>query len=89
MTEYLIAFNDEWVPDHTVEELREKSRAVGALMAEMKAAGVFVFLGGLDDAAPVFSVDASSIASAKSFFSRRFSSSSDLSLRASETSIPP
>ena len=24
MTEYLIAFNDEWVPDHTVEELREK-----------------------------------------------------------------
>ncbi len=28
MTEYLIAFNDEWVPDHTVEELREKSMAV-------------------------------------------------------------
>ena len=60
MTEYLIAFNDEWVPDHTVEELREKSRAVRALVAEMKAAGVFVFTGGLDDAAPVFSVDASS-----------------------------
>ena len=59
MTEYLIAFNDEWVPDHTVEELREKSKAVRALVAEMKAAGVFVFLGGLDDAAPVFSVDAS------------------------------
>ena len=60
MTEYLIAFNDEWVPDHTVEELREKSKAVGALVAEMKAAGVFIFTGGLDDAAPVFSVDASS-----------------------------
>jgi hypothetical protein len=60
MTEYLIVFNGGWVPDHTVEELREKSRAVGALRAEMKAAGVFVFLGGLDDAAPVFSVDASS-----------------------------
>ena len=60
MTEYLIAFNDAWVPDHTVEELREKSKAVGALMAEMKAAGVFIFLGGLDDDAPVFSVDASS-----------------------------
>ena len=59
MTEYLIAFNDEWVPDHTVEELREKSRAVGALVAEMKAAGVLIFTGGLDDAAPVFSVDAS------------------------------
>jgi hypothetical protein len=59
MTEYLISFNDEWVPDHTVEELHEKSKAVRALVAEMKAAGVFVFLGGLDDAAPVFSVDAS------------------------------
>jgi hypothetical protein len=60
MTEYLIAFNDEWVPDHTVEELREKSKAVRALVAEMKDAGVFIFTGGLDDAAPVFSVDASS-----------------------------
>jgi hypothetical protein len=43
-----------------LEELREKSRAVRALVAEMKAAGVFIFTGGLDDAAPVFSVDASS-----------------------------
>jgi hypothetical protein len=60
MTEYLIAFYNEWVPDHTDEELREKSKAVRALIAEMKAAGVFLFLGGLDDAAPVFSVDASS-----------------------------
>jgi len=60
MTEYLIAFNDEWVPDHTVDELREKSKAVRALVAEMKAAGVLIFTGGLDDAAPVFSVDTSS-----------------------------
>jgi hypothetical protein len=60
MTEYLIAFNDEWVPDHTPEELREKSKALRPLLAEMKAAGVLIFTGGLDDAAPVFSVDASS-----------------------------
>ena len=60
MTEYLIAFNDEWVPDHTVEELREKSNVLRPLVAEMKAAGVLIFTGGLDDAAPVFSVDASS-----------------------------
>ena len=60
MTEYLIAFNDEWVPDHTDEELREKSKAVRALRAEMKAAGVLIFTGGLDDMRPVFSVDASS-----------------------------
>jgi len=60
MTEYLIAFNDQWVPDHTPEELREKAKAAGAVVAEMKAAGVLIFTGGLDDAAPVFSVDASS-----------------------------
>ena len=59
MTEYLIAFNDEWVPDYTEEEMAERSQAVKALRAEMKAAGVYVFLGGLDNSAPVFSVDAS------------------------------
>ena len=40
MTQYLFSFNEEWVPDHTVEELREKARAVRPLVAEMKAAGV-------------------------------------------------
>jgi hypothetical protein len=60
MTEYLIAFNGEWVPDFTDEEMAERSKAVRALREEMKAAGVYVFLGGLDDSAPVFSVDASS-----------------------------
>ena len=60
MTEYLIAFNREWVPDHTLEELREKSGALRPLVAEMKAAGVLIFTGGLDDEAPVFTVDASS-----------------------------
>ena len=60
MTEYLIAFNDEWVPEHTLEELRAKSRALRPLIAEMKAAGVLIFTGGLDATAPVFSVDASS-----------------------------
>ena len=59
MTEYFVAFNGEWA-DHTVEEMRERSKAVRALVAEMKAAGVFVFTGGLDPDAPVFSVDASS-----------------------------
>jgi hypothetical protein len=60
MTEYLIAFNNEWVPDYTEEEMAERSKAVSALRAEMKGAGVYVFLGGLDDSAPVFNVDASS-----------------------------
>ena len=60
MTEYLIAFNDEWVPDLTDEDFRKASKAVSALRAEMEAAGVLIFTGGLDDAAPVFSADASS-----------------------------
>ena len=60
MAEYLIAFNDEWVPDLTLEELRERSALLRPLIAEMKAAGVFIFTGGLDDEAPLFSVDASS-----------------------------
>jgi hypothetical protein len=60
MTEYLIAFNDEWVPALTDEDFRRASKAVRALRAEMEAAGVLIFTGGLDDAAPVFSVDASS-----------------------------
>lgn len=59
MAEYLIAFNAQWVPDHTAEELRAKATAVRALVAEMKAAGVLIFTGGLDDDAPVCSVDAS------------------------------
>jgi hypothetical protein len=60
MTEYLIAFNGDWVPDHTDDELRAKAKSVRTLVAQMKAAGVFVFTGGLDDTAPAFSVDASS-----------------------------
>jgi hypothetical protein len=60
MTEYLIAFNSEWVPDHTDEELRKKGEAVRALRAEMKDAEVFIYTNGLDDDASVFSVDASS-----------------------------
>jgi hypothetical protein len=61
MTEYLIAFNDEWVPDLTLAELREKSKTAQALVAEMKAAGVFVYTnGGLVPETPVFSVDPSS-----------------------------
>ena len=60
MTEYLIAFNGEWVPDLTDDDLRDATLRVRALRAEMKAAGVLIFTGGLDDEAPVFSVDTSS-----------------------------
>jgi hypothetical protein len=59
VTEFLIAFNDEWVPDYTEEEMAERFKAVTALRSEMKDAGVLIFTGGLDDSA-AFSVDASS-----------------------------
>jgi hypothetical protein len=60
MAEYLIAFNEEWVPEHTDEEIRAKAMGLRPLLAEMRAAGVLIFTGGLDDRSPVFSVDASS-----------------------------
>jgi len=36
--------------------LSEKAKVLKPLIAEMKAAGVLIFTGGLDDAAPVFMV---------------------------------
>ena len=60
MTQYLIAFNDEWVPTHTLEELRQKSRAGMTVIEEMQDAGVFVFgNGALDASTVVCSVEAS------------------------------
>lgn len=61
MAEYLIAFNDEWVPDLTMAELRKRGRAGRAVIEEMTAAGAFIFSdGGLDGSTIVCSVDASS-----------------------------
>jgi hypothetical protein len=58
MALYLIAFNDEWVPDLTLEELRDRGTSGRALIEEMTAAGVFVFSdGGLDASTAVCSVD--------------------------------
>jgi hypothetical protein len=61
MPQYLIAFNDEWTPDLTVDELRERGRASKAVIQEMEARGAFVFGdGGLDASTVVCSVDPSS-----------------------------
>jgi hypothetical protein len=58
---YLIAFNDEWVPALTMEQLRERAAAGRGVREEMTAAGVFVFTdGGLDASTVVCSVDPSS-----------------------------
>src|SRR6478752_6195283 len=57
VTKYLIAFNDEWVPPHTPDELRSKSEASRAVLEDMEAAGVFLFAeGGIDASTAIFSV---------------------------------
>ncbi|WP_345751653.1 YciI family protein [Microbacterium rhizophilus] len=57
MTEYLIAFNDEWTPEFTPEQLREAARTSMAVIEDMKAAGVYVYAnGGLVRETPVFHV---------------------------------
>jgi hypothetical protein len=58
MALYLIAFNDEWVPELTMDQLRERARSGRALIEEMTDAGVFVFSdGGLDASTALCSVD--------------------------------
>ncbi len=49
MTEYLIYFNQQWVGDHTEEWFRGRGPLAMAVVDEMKAAGVYVFAGGLEE----------------------------------------
>ena len=49
MPEYLIYFNQQWVGDHTEEWFRGRGPLARAVVAEMKAAGVYVFAGGLEE----------------------------------------
>ncbi|GAB7045605.1 YciI family protein [Catenuloplanes indicus] len=59
MTEYLIAFNDEWVAPHTPEQIAQKAEASLAVIDEMLAAGILLFSnGGLDRSTAVCSVEA-------------------------------
>jgi hypothetical protein len=59
MPEYLIYFNQQWVGDHTDEWFRGRGPLAMAVVDEIKAAGEFVFAGGLEEEdGPVFSADA-------------------------------
>ena len=60
MAEYLIYFNQQWVGDHTEEWFRGRGPLARAVVDEMKAAGVYVFAGGLEEDRPVYSADATS-----------------------------
>ena len=57
MPEYLIYFNQQWVGDHTEEWFGERGPLAAAVVDEMKAAGVYVFAGGLEEDGPVYSAD--------------------------------
>jgi hypothetical protein len=57
VAEYLLYFNQQWVGDHSEEWFRSRAPLALAVVNEMKAAGVYVFAGGLEEDGPVFSVD--------------------------------
>jgi hypothetical protein len=61
MTEYLIYFNQQWVGDHPEEWYRGRGELGNAVLDEMRAAGVFVFAGGLEEEVEeAFSADTTS-----------------------------
>ena len=61
MPEYLIYFNQQWVGDHSDEWFRGRGPLSTAVVDEMKAAGVYVFAGGLEEEVETaFSADATS-----------------------------
>src|SRR3982750_2139546 len=61
MPEYLIYFNQQWVGDHSEEWFRGRGPLSRAVVDEIKAAGAYVFAGGLEEEdGPVFSADATS-----------------------------
>ena len=61
MAQYLIYFNQQWVGDHSEEWFRGRGPLVKAVLDEMKAAGAYVFAGGLEEEpVTVFTADATS-----------------------------
>ena len=57
MAECLIYSNQQWVGEHTEEWFRGRGPLAMAVVNEMKAAGVYVFSGGLAEDGPVYSAD--------------------------------
>ncbi|MFL6132673.1 MAG: YciI family protein [Nocardioidaceae bacterium] len=57
MTEYLLFFNQQWVGDHSEEWFRGRGPLAMAVVDEMKAAGVYVFAGGLEEDGAVCSAE--------------------------------
>ena len=49
MSQYIIYFNQQWVGDHSGEWFQSRGPFARAIVAEMKAAGVLIFAGGLEE----------------------------------------
>lgn len=61
MTQYAIYFMQQWVGDHPEEWFQSRVEPSRAVVAEMQAAGVLVFAGGLvEDMEQAFSADGTS-----------------------------
>lgn len=60
MSAYLIYFNQQWVGKHTEEWFRARGPLAKAVVEEIKAAGAYVFAGGLEEHGPVYAADATS-----------------------------
>ena len=61
MPQYIIYFNQQWVGDHTEEWFRGRGPLAKAVVEEIKAAGAYVFAGGLEEEIDdAFSADATS-----------------------------
>jgi hypothetical protein len=61
MSEYLIYFNQSWVGEHTGTWFATRGPLAKAVVGEMKAAGVYLFAGGLEeDPDAAFTADATS-----------------------------
>jgi hypothetical protein len=57
MPEYLIFFNQQWVPDYPDQDWPEISRTSHAVVDEIKEAGELVFAGGLEETAALAHAD--------------------------------
>src|SRR4051812_42014283 len=57
MPEYLIFFNQQWVPDYPEQDWPEIAKSSKAVVAEVQAAGELVFAGGLEETAALAHAD--------------------------------
>jgi hypothetical protein len=57
VAEYLLYFNQQWVGDHSEEWFAGRGPLAKAVVDEMKATGVYVFAGGLEEDGQIYSAE--------------------------------